>query len=95
MTASAPTKFFELRSKTNRELVSLIGNQLQRGMALVCADDGRVSYELAERALAEVEALLPLLADFDRPAYRRLHVQLAELQEMLHRNTPAMHAHAC
>jgi hypothetical protein len=78
MSYSAETKLQELRNKTNRELVALIGNTLDRGLEFACQADGE---EAAHEALADAVAWMPLLGGrFER---RQLEEKAAELRDAL------------
>jgi hypothetical protein len=91
MNQSAEAKLHELRSKTNRQLVSLIGNKLDRGLAFVRVIDGGsadwASTEhfaaSAEKALADATAWMALLNGGTQLERRRLEFKLAQLREAL------------
>ena len=94
MIASSNAKLSELRCKTNRDLVSLIDNKLERGLDLAGSLDSH-NYALAERDVADVEAWLPLLTASNPLVRRRLQLRLAELRSTLDRNAaPQLHARA-
>ena len=96
MTASSSSnaKLTELRCKTNRDLVSLISNTLDRGLELARTRDSR-NATLAEREFADVEAWLPLLTETNPLVRRRLQLRLTELRDALDRNAaPQLHARA-
>jgi hypothetical protein len=78
MTYSAEAKLQELRNKTNRELVSLIGNTLDRGLEFACLPDGE---EVAQEAFAQASAWIPLLGG--RFEGRQLEAKLSALREAL------------
>ena len=78
MNYSAEAKLQELRNKTNRELVSLIGNTLDRGLEFACRPDGE---EIAHEAYAEASAWMPLLGG--RLERRQLERKLSELRDAL------------
>ena len=95
MSQSAEAKLHELRSKTTRQLVSLISNKLDRGLAfarVLESDEGRKNWSStehfrvgAEQAFTEARAWLPLLAGNMRLERRRLEFKLAKLRGMLNR----------
>jgi hypothetical protein len=93
MNQSAEGKLRELRSKTDKQLASLIGNKLDRGLAFarVLAGEGRKNWAStqyfvanAEKALTEASAWMALLneAELER---RRLEFKLAQLRAALDR----------
>ena len=67
-------KLAQLRAKTDRELVILIGSTLE---------DGLRSRGEAERAYSEVRGLLPTVRDVTEAERRRLEMDLARLLEVL------------
>jgi hypothetical protein len=87
MNQSAETKLLELRSKTNRQLVSLIGNKLDRGLAFARVLDGNGAdwastehfAENAEKALAEATEWMALLNGATQLERRRLESKRAQL----------------
>jgi hypothetical protein len=81
-TRQETSKLVELRTKTDRQLLELIGRTLEA--ALVFAQDGQ--YCRAERACEEVRRLLPWISRSDR---RHFESRLAEIADMHH-----PHAHA-
>jgi hypothetical protein len=93
MSQSAEAKLFELRSKTNRQLVSLIGNRLDRGLAFArLMDSEGADWEStqdfaahAEKAYAEAGAWMPLLSGASSLERRRLESKLAQLRNALNR----------
>jgi hypothetical protein len=92
MSQSAEAKLHELRSKTTRQLVSLISNKLDRGLAFArVLEDGTdwASTEHfaagAERALEEASEWMNLLNGAKTLDHRRLESKLAELRGMLAR----------
>ena len=92
MSQSAETKLHELRSKTTRQLVSLISNKLDRGLefarVLECGTDWESTERVAadaERALEEATAWLNLLNGATPLERRRLESKLAELRAILDR----------
>lgn len=97
MRQSAEAKLHELRDKTNQELVSLIGNKLDRGLAFARMMEGEdhsnwASRELfavsAEKACADASAWMALLTEATPLERRRLEFKLAQLRKALDR-TPA------
>ena len=104
MSQSAEAKLHELRSKTNRELVSLISNKLDRGLAFarVLEGDGRDDWAStehfvvnAEKALAEAIQWMTLLQDPAPYERRRLEFKLSQLRAALDRaHTSAMRVQA-
>jgi len=93
MSQSAETKLHELRNKTNRELVSLISNKLDRGLAFARMLDGEGTTwastnhfaENAEKALAEASAWMALLNEATQLERRRLEFKAAQLRKALNR----------
>jgi hypothetical protein len=92
MDQSAEVKLHELRLKTNRELVSLISNKLDRGLAFARAleaesDSNWSSTEHfavnAEKALADATAWMGLLSGATQLERRRLEFKLAQLRTAL------------
>jgi hypothetical protein len=67
-------KLAQLRAKTDRELVILIGSTLE---------DGLRSRGEAERAYSEIRALLPTVRDVTEAERRRLESELARLRGLL------------
>ena len=67
-------KLAELRAKTDRQLVILIGSAL---------DGGLRSRAAAERAYSEVRALLPTVRDVTEAERRRWEAKLARLRGLL------------
>ena len=86
MTASSNAKLTELRCKTNRDLASLIGNKLERGLAFARMLKSRHFHDRAEREFAEVEAWMPLLTEATPLVRRRLESKCAELRQVLDQN---------
>jgi|HubBroStandDraft_5_1064220.scaffolds.fasta_scaffold1125924_1 hypothetical protein len=93
MNQSAEAKLHELRSKTTRQLVSLISNKLDRGLAFarVLESDGRdwspTEYFAtnAEKAFADASIWMALLNGATPLEQRRLEFKLAELRHALDR----------
>jgi hypothetical protein len=90
----------ELRAKTDRQLITLIGTRLDRGLAFArsLADDeahDRWVHEFftrAQEARSEARAWLPFVQD---PERRRLELKLAELGHILDGLAqPEMRVHA-
>ena len=94
MNYSAEAKLQELRSKTTRQLVSLIGNKLDRGLAfarVMEADGGDwASTEHfavnAEKALAEATSWMTLLSGATPLELRWLELKFAQLRDALRRS---------
>ena len=68
------SKLAQLRAKTDRQLVTLIGTRI---------DDGLASRAQAKRAYAEVRVLLPTVREVTQAERRRLESKLARLRELL------------
>jgi hypothetical protein len=95
MDESAEAKLDELRRKTNRQLVSLISNKLDRGLTfarVLEGDEGRENWSStehfrvhAEQALTEASAWMQMLAGGTQLDRRRLEFKLAELRGALDR----------
>jgi len=104
MSQSAEAKLHELRSKTTRQLVSLISNKLDRGLAFARVLDGDNGTDWAstehfaasaERAVEEAGTWMTLLNGATSLERRRLECKLAELRGMLDRaHTPELRVHA-
>ena len=103
MNHSAEAKLQELRSKTTRQLVSLISNRIDRGLAFarVMESDGAdwSSTEHfatnAEKALADATAWMSLLTGATAMERRRLEFKIAQLRDALDRaHTVEVHVHA-
>jgi hypothetical protein len=91
---SAEAKLHELRSKTNRQLASLISHKLDRGLAFarVLESEGRTNWASmehfvvnAEKALTEANAWMPLLTGPTPLERRRLAFKMAQLRGALER----------
>jgi len=79
-TRTESSKLFELRAKTDRQLVVFITNRLDSGLRLA----GREAYRAeAERIYEEVSALLPWVRDITKAERRLLESKLAQLREVL------------
>jgi hypothetical protein len=95
MNETAEAKLQELRSKTNRQLASLISHKLDRGLAfarVLDGDEGRENWSStehfrvhAEQAYREASAWMPLLAAETQRERRRLEFKLAQLRGALDR----------
>jgi hypothetical protein len=93
MELSAEAKLQELRGKTNRELMSLISNKLDRGLAFarVLEGDGAdwASTEHfaanAEKALTDASAWMALLDGAPGAERRLLESKMAQLRDALDR----------
>lgn len=78
---SEERKLAELRALTDRQLVALIENQLDRGFALTQhLESGSECYEEVTRIASEIGRLLPVVNRKDRA---RLQCRLMELQGAL------------
>jgi hypothetical protein len=80
MDASLETKLSELRTKTNRQLLALVSNRLDRGLTF--AREGYLRH--AERAHSEAAAWLPLLSDVTKLERCRVEWKATQLRELLH-----------
>lgn len=94
MEQSAEVKLHELRNKTNRQLVSLIGNRLDRGLAFarVGEGEGRSNWAStehfvvnAEQAFTEASMWMTMLKETTQLERRRLEFKLAQLRAALDR----------
>ena len=94
MNDGAETKLSELRSRTDRQLVSLIGSRLDRGLmfAQLLADEDEsqgpwgAPEELlarAEQAHTEASLWLPLLSGITQLERRRMELRLSQLRGLL------------
>ena len=90
MNQSAEAKLHELRNKTTRQLVSLISNKLDRGLAFARVLEGGTEWAstehfaaCAEKALEEACAWMYLLKGATPLERRRLESKLAELRGLL------------
>jgi hypothetical protein len=93
MKGSDSHKLVELRSKTDRQLLALIGHQLESGMKMV-RQAGNGDRARAERAWSDAGALLPLV-HAAAPERHRLECQFDLLGRMLQKFPPAeLRAHA-
>ena len=90
MNGSENFKLLELRSKTDRQLLELISNQLKAGMRLASQPDERLHAQ-AERAWSDAGVLLPLVcaAVSER---RKLEYQFHLLGRMLQQSPVEMRA---
>jgi hypothetical protein len=79
MNQIAQTKLHELRAKTNRQLVSLILNTLDRGLAFP---------EIAERSYSEASEWIQLMNEVAPLEQRRVERKLAELRAALDAQFP-------
>jgi hypothetical protein len=103
MSQSAEAKLHELRCKTTRQLVSLISNKLDRGLAFARVLDGGTDWAStehfaasAERALEEASTWISLLSGATPLERRRLESKRAELRALLDRvRTSELRAAAC
>jgi hypothetical protein len=73
-------KLIELRGKTDRQLIALISNEIDRGLESVRRHS---DYAGGERVYREVSTLLPVAYGASRAERRRLERELAELGELV------------
>ena len=94
MSHSAEAKLQELRSKTNRQLASLISNKIDRGLAFARVVEGESREDWAstehfvrnaEKAFNEASAWMTLLHGSTQLERRRLEFKLAQLRTALDR----------
>jgi hypothetical protein len=106
MNERAEAKLHELRTKTDRQLASLIGSRLDRGLAFArvleddesCGNWASTGHFVAhaEQALSEASAWLPALSEARPLERRRLERKLAQLRDTLRRvAAPRVHVAAC
>jgi hypothetical protein len=81
MNQRAESKLQELRRKTDRQLVSLISNKLDRGLDFVRIPEAE---ERAAEAYDEARAWMPLLHDSAPLDRRRLEAKLSQLRAALY-----------
>jgi hypothetical protein len=83
------SKFAELRAKTDRQLVAMAGDALERGLHAArgieaarngCARERRAD---AEGALAEAIKLLLMVYDFEEAERSQVQARMHELREIL------------
>jgi len=74
------SKLFELRAKTDRQLVAYLTRRLDAGMRFACAEH---SLPQSEAVYAEVSALLPLVRYHLIAERRRLEERAARLRNFL------------
>jgi len=105
MIDSPEAKLNELRTKTDRQLASLISNRLDRGLAfarVLEGDEARQNWAStghflwnAEQALSEASAWMPLLAGASPVQRRRLEFKRTQLRDLLDRvATPTVRVQA-
>ena len=84
---SGETKLFELRRKTDRELVFLVRKEIDRGLRLAetAVTPKSKLYMQAERAYLMSESWLLLISELDRDDRRELELKLKELKSALGR----------
>jgi len=96
MDPRAEAKLDELRSKTNRQLASLISNKLDRGLAFARVVEGESRKDWAstehfvvqaQNAFAEASAWMGLLDGATQLERRRLEFKLAQLRSVLERES--------
>jgi hypothetical protein len=106
MTERPEAKLRELRTKTDRQLVSLISNKLDRGLAfarVLESDEARNHWAStehfltrAQQASADATAWLPMLSEARPMERRRLEFKLARLRGLLDRvGAPKTQVAAC
>jgi len=79
-TRTESSKLFELRAKTDRQLVVFITNRLDSGLRLAGGEAYRAE---AGGIYEEVSALLPWVRDITKAERRLLESKLAQLREVL------------
>ena len=81
------SKLAELRQKTDRQLLIVIQNELERGLMLadVAASKESTLYARAVRACEKAEALLPKIHGVSTDERRQLELQLRDLRAALDR----------
>jgi len=84
-------KFAELREKTDRDLIWLIGRELDMGLACAADDDT----ERAEHFLGEADRLLPEVYSLSVADLERLQSKLARLEESLGPESEQYRASGC
>jgi hypothetical protein len=89
-TLSESSKLVELRAKTDRQLVAIITNRLEKGLNLAQTDLSRAR---AREAYAEARKLLPWVSNLNRSERRHLEEKLERLRQ--HLNAGASAATAC
>src|SRR5579863_8596564 len=79
-TGTESSRLFELRAKTDRQLVTFITNRLDSGLRLANLDGYRCE---AETAYDEVNTLLPWVNSLTKAERRLLESRLAYLRAIL------------
>ena|SRR5271166_490817 len=79
-TVTESNKLFELRAKTDRQLVTFVTHRLDFGLRLTNSDTHRTE---AGRVYDEVSSLLPWVYGLTRVERRLLECKLAHLREIL------------
>jgi hypothetical protein len=85
MDTGAVSKLAALRKKTDRDLLILVGKELDRALALanVAATRGSPLYTRAEKIYQAARGLLPRIPDVGREERRKLDARLRELRAAL------------
>ena len=87
---SRETTLFALRRKTDRGLVFLVRNEIERGLTLAetAVTPESKLYRQAEKACLMSESWLLLISDLGRDERRELQLRLDELKSVLERLRP-------
>ena len=85
--SSKSSKLAELRQKTDRQLLIVIQNELERGLTLadLAASKESALYARAERAWEKAKSLLPKINGVNTDERRQLELQLKDLRATLGR----------
>ena len=85
--SSKSSKLAELRQKTDRQLLIVIQNELERGLTLadLAASKGSALYARAERACEKAKALLTKIHGVSTDERRQLELRLKDLRATLDR----------
>jgi hypothetical protein len=100
LSQSAASKLEELRRRTNLQLVAMISNKLDRGLAFARVFESDGDWESsehfrsnAERALSDATAWMTLLASVSQVQRRQLEFKLVRLREQLDRRATSQIRH--